>query len=67
MNAPTLMCLLCSLTPFTVLPSESEWAITAEGAPQVHTGSSVQTRVVVAEMSFGGASCECEKIIDLSV
>lgn len=45
-----------SLTSFAVLPSESKWAIAAEGAPQVHAGSSVQTRVIVAEMSFGRAS-----------
>lgn len=45
-----------SLTSFAVFPSKSEGAVATEGAPQVHAGPSVQTRVGVAEMPFGGAS-----------
>lgn len=44
-----------TLTSFAVFPSESERAVAAEGAPQVHAGPPVQTRVIVAEVSFGGA------------
>ena len=51
-----------TLTSFAVLSSKSKWAFTAEGAPQVHTGSSVQTRVVVAEMTFGRTSYEGKKV-----
>lgn len=54
--------LLDSLTSFTVLPSKSKRAVATEGAPEVHAGSSVHTRVDVAEMSFGRASWEGEKI-----
>lgn len=42
-------------TSLAVFSSESKRAVAAEGAPQVHTGAPVQTRVVVAEMSLGGA------------
>lgn len=50
------------LTSFAILPSKPKRAVTTEGAPQVHAGPSVQTRVVVAEVSFGGASWEGERI-----
>lgn len=49
------------LTSFTVLSTKSERAVTAEGAPQIHAGSSVQTRVVVTEVPLGGASLRGEK------
>lgn len=48
---------LCTtLTSLTVFPSKPERAVAAEGAPQVHTGPPVQTRVSVAEVSFGRAT-----------
>lgn len=46
------------LTSLAVLASEPERAVAAEGPPQVDAGSSVQTRVVVAEMALGRASWE---------
>ena len=58
---------LDSLTSLAVLPSVSERAIAAEGAPQVHTGSSIQTRAGVTEMSFCRASCEGEGIRGWSI
>lgn len=48
-------------TSFTVSSSESKRAVTAEGAPQVHTRPSVQTRVVVAEVSLSRTSWENTK------
>lgn len=51
-----------TLTSFTVFPTKPERAVAAEGAPQVHAGSPVQTRVIVAEVSFGGAAWYIERV-----
>lgn len=49
------------LTSLAALPAESQRTVAAEGAPQVDAGASVQTRVVVAEVSLGRAPWDADR------